>query len=456
LFEVLFVATFWWQTRINLLRLFPGWQPPAAQIDYLIPFVYLSDICLVGIVGCWLLTMDWDVVLARLGQLRNWDAYDVLLQPLVWLGLVLAVAAVSIEISQAGAWGWYRWLKLIEGGVVAIWIVGRWQDDRRWRWYGGILLAGLGFESLMMIGEWWRQGSLGWQWLGEWQFEVTTPGIAKIIVGHRQLLRPMATFAHPNIAGGVLAVSLPLAWLWLRNLGSEAPLITTYISKVWLGVAGLALFLSFSRSAWLTAGILAGLTLAYYASVERSPLIWPSHAWAKIGASAALLVGLGWLAQPLVVSRFESLATTDTWSLGLRQQLSQVAWQLWRSSPWLGVGLNNFTLHTPELLYNSIHWQQPVHAVWLLVLSELGVLGLLALGGLWLSVLAWPLLMIWQARERTKPAVVLVLLAWLGVILLSLVDHYWWTNQQALLAVFGLGGGTVLLKRQLTTGLSNA
>jgi hypothetical protein len=41
---------------------------------------------------------------------------------------------------------------------------------------------------------------------------------------------------------------------------------------------------------------------------------------------------------------------------------------------------------------------------------------------------------------------------WLGVIIMGMVDHYWWTSQQAFLAMWGMGGGTVLMHRKGRAG----
>ena len=56
----------------------------------------------------------------------------------------------------------------------------------------------------------------GYFWyLGERSFYASTPGIAAVSFQGRLLLRPYATFPHPNVFGGFLAIVLPLMIFYL-------------------------------------------------------------------------------------------------------------------------------------------------------------------------------------------------------------------------------------------------
>ena len=52
--ETLFLVSFWLQTRINLREWWPDWFSPPLNSDYLIPFVYLSDILLLCLLLIWI------------------------------------------------------------------------------------------------------------------------------------------------------------------------------------------------------------------------------------------------------------------------------------------------------------------------------------------------------------------------------------------------------------------
>lgn len=453
--ELMFLATFWWQTRINLLHYFGQWQSSNPQIDYHIPFLYLSDILFAGLLVVWALSIrdKWHWPTLRI------DIVSLILNPIFWATLLLGLAAGSIILNNVGAWGWYRWVKLLQAVLVGVWVANRWSDGNRRRWYGAVLLLGLGLESLLLIGEWIKQSSLGWQWLGEWRYDIATPGVAKLEWQGHKLLRPMATFAHPNIAAGILVSSLPLAWLWMVDVRRTISKTRLWLFEIgyrtWILLVAAGIALTFSRSAWVTLVIISGLYLIYL--LRRRELGWRQYTGVKIRWGAIMVVIGGLFFWPMIVGRFTSLASTDSWSLGLRWQLSDIAWQLWQTSPWLGVGLNSFTLHISTLFYGVLEWAQPVHNVWLLLLAELGLLGLLAASGLCLSLLAWPLLVVGRWKFLTSPAILVLLLTWVSVLLLSLTDHYWWTSQPGLLAVAGAAGGAWLLKKgtrkvQITPG----
>src|SRR5690606_6875151 len=93
----------------------------------------------------------------------------------------------------------------------------RLQQSEVVKWYGLVLITGLVGVSGLLLLEWAFQRSLGLQWVGEWRFNVFTPGVAKVVYMGQEYVRPHGTFAHPNIVGGVLAIALSItSWWWLQ------------------------------------------------------------------------------------------------------------------------------------------------------------------------------------------------------------------------------------------------
>lgn len=477
--ELVFLATFWWQTRINVAEWWPE-LGTSLMVDYLMPFLYLSDVLFGAVLVVWLVEKrDWRWVVGD-GGFKLTAPSRLYLRPLFWVVLLLLVAAISVMVNGNESWGWYRWFKLLEGVLLAVWVRYRWADASRRYWYGWVLLLGLGLESVLLIGEWLRQGSLGWQWVGEWWFDVYTPGVAKIIFDGREYLRPMGTFAHANIAAGALVISLPLAGMFfkaarwqggkvagkerrVRGEGGELELeskpetrnsrprayyslLTTHYPLVWFALIGIALFVTFSRSAWLVA---VGLAVWYWLwAFNRAgagfKMLYRRRIWILLGSGFGLLL----LISPVVGERFLSLMGSDSWSLSLRGNLNDVAWRLWQERPWWGVGLNSFTVHVQD--YGAVHglawWRQPVHNVVLLWLAEMGAVGVVTMVGVGISGLGWLGREVWLKRRSASLIVWILTGVWLGIGVLGMVDHYWWTSQQAFLMVWGVGGGTVLLR----------
>lgn len=109
-------------------------------------------------------------------------------------------------------------------------------------------------------------------------------------------------------------------------------------------------------------------------------------------------------------------------SLRQRVFLNTQAENILAKSPFFGVGLGNFipNLERRELL-------QPVHNIYLLIATELGLVGL----GLFSVGFGYLIL-----RIKNKLSIFCIL----AILITSLFDHYWLTLQQtALLASFVLG-----------------
>jgi len=102
-----------------------------------------------------------------------------------------------------------------------------------------------------------------------------------------------------------------------------------------------------------------------------------------------------------------------------RNQLNVAAIKEIKSSPWVGVGAGNFLVRLPDFQKNNqIFWLQPVHNIFLLVLTEIGILGLLGWG--------W-ILGNWLMKKKLEWKWILIL----GVVGISgLADHYWLTLPQ--------------------------
>ena len=72
-----------------------------------------------------------------------------------------------------------------------------------------------------------KQGSAGglWYFLGERSFNIFTPNIAKVFFGDL-ILRPYATFSHPNVLGGWLVVVGVFTGGWPMAIALTATIFT--------------------------------------------------------------------------------------------------------------------------------------------------------------------------------------------------------------------------------------
>ncbi len=268
-------------------------------------------------------------------------------------------------------------------------------------------------ETVLAVAQFLKGGTLGLWILGERSFSITTAGIAKFDFYGREFLRPYATFPHPNVLAAFMVTVLPLLSLSRPKTGG--------MFMVWSTVlGGVATILTVSRAALLAGFVEAVLLL------RKKVLIW---------LALALIV-----VSPFIYTRFSAIFNFDSLSLIRREQLSEKALRMWISSPTLGVGLNNFIpAGSDQLLVGPSRFLQPVHNIFLLVLSETGVIGVIGVT----LLIGYPINNIFKLfRLRTKnqePRT--FLLVWAMVIFLGMFDHYFLTlpqGQRMLFLVWGL------------------
>ncbi|MEV7733360.1 O-antigen ligase family protein [Streptomyces sp. NPDC088921] len=194
----------------------------------------------------------------------------------------------------------------------------------------------------------------------------------------------------------------------------------------------LPLALSLSRGAWIATAVACGAQLV---------LAGPRRALKVVAAAAAtgviLVGGLGW-GSALLQERIDSVTrVTDApdQSVTDRYTLWAAAAGMWREQPLTGVGLKGFPEHRDA--HSSLALssgsdtegagadfrKQPLlspHNMYLLVLAEQGLLGLLALAGCWLGLLTRGLYGLVRVR-RDGPGLDCALVA-CGLLIWQLTD----------------------------------
>jgi hypothetical protein len=226
-----------------------------------------------------------------------------------------------------------------------------------------------------------------------------------------RLLRGFGTFPHPNVLGGYLAMAL----VSLPVLGQRWPERKT----VWYcvgGVLGIGLLACFSRAGWLAA--LVGLGF-WWCSGERHRRDVVS--FAAMTAVACTAIGVSPLGSTFEARLFplgpESNAL-ERGSIEHRLALDRESLVAIVDHLPFGVGGGNYGL-VAIADGRDDGWGEPAPNVALLVITELGVPGVLALA---LIVFGTLRALRQQGRFDTAATV-----ACLALVVLSLVDHYLWT-----------------------------
>lgn len=226
-------------------------------------------------------------------------------------------------------------------------------------------------------------------------------------------LRAYATLPHPNILAGFALMLL-------------APVVEQYLvtgRRGWLVLTGLGWlteWLTFSRAGWLGAG---ALLLALLWQKDRRRV---SALWVMALLPLAMLIGL---MGPYFLARASLGAAPplEQRSLNERLGLLQVGLTLAAQHPLLGVGAGNFVIALDPIRPDGVPWE-PVHNLWLLIAAETGLPGLAAAAALTFAVGQAA----WRGRAGSVwPA------ALLGVALVALVDHFWWSLPPARVLLIG-------------------
>lgn len=406
------------------LHFWPTWTMLLGRrIDYLSPTLYVTDCVLITSFICWI-TLSCCTMWERRRLLVHFNSKQVIL-----LGAALVVVAVNILGSLSWQVSLYRWVKAALFGFVVIYISSHPEEKIQ---YVRALVMGALLSSILAIGQFVLQRSVGgiFWYMGERLFIFDTPLIARAHLctlsgtSCQLLLRPYATFAHPNLLGGYLTVTLFL-FVTLKEhvvdwIYKGAKTFVVYCGMVVLGVS---LLLTMSRTAIFTQSL---LLLWWFGVVKR--LIHKS-------VTRILIVGM-------LVATVACMFALLPFNLGdesirFRETLNSFALATLFRHAFFGVGLGNFLLVlSKERTVVFLTGMQPVHNVFLLALVELG-----AISSIFLSFIAVSIWNMAYVRLKSFPSDAIVYSAALVAIgFLGLFDHYIWTLQQGqLLAAVCLG-----------------
>ena len=214
------------------------------------------------------------------------------------------------------------------------------------------LSISLGFEGFVMIGvRLFGEGvSLG-------------PFTARL----GETLRVGGTIGSSNNAAAFLVFLIPLAISTLLTTMSRAYKVLALFAA---GLGGIALMLTSSRGGWLGGG--TALLVIFIGAWRSGRLSTARLLWlVMIGASFALVF------YDTILVR---LTSDDGGAAYSRWPLIQMAFEMFLDHPFFGVGSNNFALALPSYATSAYsgEWLYTVHNKYLLVLTENGIVGLLA------------------------------------------------------------------------------
>ena len=239
-------------------------------------------------------------------------------------------------------------------------------------------------------------------------FDATYRGVSVVqLENGLRILRAYGTLPHPNILGGLSFLSiLGPASLYLEKQNRLALIL--------LGFGIILLTLTFSRSAWLAFVIFLFVLAAKakYFNIKRL------FTFLSVSLVSISMIGLTF--HDMVFTRISnSTVTTEHISMLGRSWLADQAWSMFKQHPFFGVGIGSFVI---ELSRNTVEGAliEPVHNLFMLAGTELGIIGVLVVAGIFISIG-------YYIFQSTTPKAILAGATVSGLGVISLFDHYQWS-----------------------------
>jgi len=347
------------------------------KIDYLSPTLYFTDLLIIAFIA-----LNLKIILI---WLKNYKFEVVFLLVYVFLNSFYGV-------SPSNSFFWWGRVLLYLLFILTLRL-------RKVTWLhikNPLIISTLLVVSLEMF-QLFHQSSFGglFYWLGERAFSSSTSGLARLSLGGVDFVRPPSVFSHPNSLAGYLLVVYYL--LHLRR------------SALWCRLfVFLGLLFTFSKGA-----LLAFLLI----------FTFPFNSYLILAFFLTFS-----LLQPFLPNLLSSLQFVSD-----RLFLLVPSRKIIFLSPLLGVGLGNFVPSLIRFLPGSFllpEKLQPVHNLPVLLVSEIGFVGLALL----------ILLIRKHYRKILNPQFLTLVVI---IIITGSFDHYWWTLPQNKLIL--LLAGAILL-----------
>ena len=390
----------------------PAWTMILGRrVDYLSPTLYGTDIIVCLLLLSWFVSERKKVSMKNLfGRIRN------ISRPMFFIGVIFFVV-LNIILATSPVVTVFKWIKILEFGALAWYVI-----KTKPKFSSVVPFFGIGvlYSSVIAITQFILQHSIGgllW-WLGERTFSNLTSGIAQINVCKPYtlictlLLRAYGTFSHPNVLGGYIAISLPMmVSVLILHRQQQLPINKKILMAItWLAIilGTVALILTFSRSAWVI-GILGLIGSLFIWGKKRLSVIRLAIIFIPIALIMATMINI------------------QEESVMIRNELNLAALQQFLTSPFVGIGLGNFLVKLPEYLVSrQIYFLQPVHNIYLLILTETGIIGL----GTFFFIIWHAVKNLSGTYHQNVQEKQIIKTSLFALLLLGLVDHYLLTIQQ--------------------------
>jgi putative inorganic carbon (HCO3(-)) transporter len=347
-----------------------------------------------------------------------------------YLIILLIWSSLSIFWSISKAIAAYRVISLIEI-CVFVYIALAILREKKWLNLAIYALITNGVaQSIIGIIQFATNKSIGLRIFGESIIGPYVDGVAKIVIEGEKHIRAYGTFPHPNIMGGFLIVPIAIVFVELsirlrlrfQAYEKEVSYETTLrmMSTRWLALIEIiliiGLLLTYSRSAFL--GLVVGLCIIclIYKNFDGRIITQMKRKGLIIAITVAIILFV------LILGINTNILSGQ--SMSERSLYQEVSYETISEHPLAGVGMGQFVINEYIANPNFQNWQyQPVHNVYLLIFSELGVIGFMLIIFILIMFLHRLTEYMQNGKNLTMNIYYIIIISYAVI---AFFDHYFW------------------------------
>jgi len=383
--------------RLLIFSFTPGWH------EYETVFIGLYDILLILFLAVFFFNYKivWQKYYVYLIFFLGFSGLSVLFSPLPYLsiyGLIRIILFSALALTLA---------TLIHNKKIKIDLI-----------FLSLFFSSL-FQALIGFLQFNKQSDLGLWFLGEPNLVLNGFGVSTVLIEGGKILRSYGTLPHPNILGAFLVVGfLSGLFLFIKSNG-----IKKYLFFSGIFLIALTLWLTLSRSTIIA--ILFGLFIYFILKFFRDGF-YKKNIISFISIFLLLLFSLlpvlSFVLPRINISASEVAVTSRVSYMEMGKKIIE--------KNLLGVGLKNQVyyayknnIYNEANMKNSWEWQ-PIHNLYLLIGSEVGVLGLLSFIIFILGAFIKKGLLFLK-KDKEEYYIILAIMS--SLLIIGLFDHFLYT-----------------------------
>lgn len=343
------------------------------------------------------------------------------------LTIFLGVSFLSAVFSPHTALSIYSFVRLFLGMLLGFCVCKIVQYSKLFSVAWGIFVSSV-VQSIIGASQFITGKSVGLKYFGEVVVDEATRQVARTSIDGALFLRAYGTMQHANILAAFLVIGF-LAGVFLLFYSfrsGEKKIFRLATLSGGLFVVTLGIAVTFSRSGWITFALSTLLFLSLLIFSPESRKIGVRVFITCVIIFSAVMMVFGWAIVPR--ASFEDGEP----SVDLRVDYLHIGRAIVLENPLIGVGIGNQVEYAREKgLYGAFGVErtrdhQPIHNIFLLALSEIGLIGGIPLG------LFFVYLFTLSLKSRKDARVVWLSSSLVGFFTLGMFDHFFWTTQSGI------------------------